>query len=432
MSAVRHDVVVVGAGPAGLAAATAAASRGRTVLVLDMGARPGGQIWRHREGDMLPRRARIAIEAARAAGVTFASESSVVDADGPGRLVIERAGGLEEASATSLVLATGAVERLMPFPGWTLPGVVGVGGLQALVKGGLALAGKRVVLSGTGPLLLPVAAAAARDGAHVTVLEQQPFVRVAAFGLRAILEDTSRLGDLVRYRTAARGAAWHHDAWVGRAEGGERVERAVLRIGGREVTVPCDWLGAAAGLAPRTDFARLLGCALDGDAVAVDLRQATSVPGVFAAGECTGVKGDTAGEIEGTIAGAAAAGDDGPSRSLATAMAAGRVFGARLARAFAPRAELWARVTPDTIVCRCEDVPAGALGADWSSRQAKLWTRAGMGVCQGTVCGLAGAGHFRWSPGSTRSPLGTPPLGAWAATLCDTTHERQEGPHDPR
>jgi NADPH-dependent 2,4-dienoyl-CoA reductase/sulfur reductase-like enzyme len=133
MSRTRVDVIVVGAGPAGLAAATAAASRGRRVLVVDQGAQPGGQIWRHRDGEAVPARARIAIDAATRAGVTFATHASVIDADGPGRLVIDAAGRVQDVETAALVLATGAVERLLPFPGWTLPGVVGVGGLQALV-----------------------------------------------------------------------------------------------------------------------------------------------------------------------------------------------------------------------------------------------------------------------------------------------------------
>lgn len=421
MSRTQVDVVVVGAGPAGIAAATAAATRGRRVLVVDQGPRPGGQIWRHRTGDPAPPRAAAAIDAATTAGVTFAMHASVIDADGPGRLVLEIDGRTDDVETSALVLATGAVERLLPFPGWTLPGVVGVGGLQALVKGGLSLAGSRVVLSGTGPLLLPVAATAARTGAALTVLEQQPFMRVAGFGVRAIAADPSRLGDLFTYRAAARGAAWHHDAWVLRAEGAERVERAVLRIGGREVTVPCDWLGAASGLAPRTDLARLLGCALTDDAIAVDVRQATTIPGVWAAGECTGVKGDAAGVVEGTIAGAAAAGDEGPSRALARASTAGRTFARQLATTFAPRDALRHRVTPDTIVCRCEGVRAGALREGWSGRQAKLWSRAGMGVCQGAVCGVAGITHAGWEPGSSRPPLGAPRLGAWAEHLAPPT-----------
>jgi len=159
MSGTRVDVLVVGAGPAGLAAATAAAVRGCRVVVVDQAPRPGGQIWRHREGEPAPKRAMTAIDAATKAGATFAARTSVIDADGPGRLLIDVDGHVEELQTSALVLATGAVERLLPFPGWTLPGVVGVGGLQALVKAGLSLAGTRVVLSGTGPLLLPVAGA---------------------------------------------------------------------------------------------------------------------------------------------------------------------------------------------------------------------------------------------------------------------------------
>jgi NADPH-dependent 2,4-dienoyl-CoA reductase/sulfur reductase-like enzyme len=424
VTAPSYDVVVVGAGPAGLAAATAAASRGRRVMVVDQGPRPGGQIWRHREGERLVPRAAEAIAAARAAGAEFLPGTSVIDADGPTRLLLDVDGHVREVATAAVVLATGAVERLLPFPGWTLPGVVGVGGLQALVKGGLRLDGRRVVLSGTGPLLLPVAATAARAGARRVVRAPPRVAGAAAFGVRAVAAAPSRLGDFLRYRAVARGAAWHHDAWVLRAEGDGRVERAVLRLDGREVTLPCDWLAAAAGLAPRTDLARLLGCALSGGAIAVSATQATSVPCVWAAGECTGVKGDPAGEVEGTIAGATAAGDEAPSRTLARAREAGIAFGRALDIAFAPRPELGARITDDTIICRCEDVRAGTLRPDWSGRQAKLWSRAGMGICQGTVCGLAGAVRHGWEPGSVRPPLGAPSLGEWASHLAAPRQDR--------
>jgi NADPH-dependent 2,4-dienoyl-CoA reductase/sulfur reductase-like enzyme len=413
----RHDVVVIGAGPSGLAAAATAAAMGRSVLVLDQAPRPGGQIWRHRAGAAVPARARHLLDRVRASGAVHAV-GTVVDAPAPGTLMVDFGGRVDLVHAGAIVLATGAVERLLPFPGWTLPGVTGVGGLQALLKGGLAVRGRRVVLAGTGPLLYPVAASLAVAGAQVVaVLEQAPFAAVARFGARALLAP-SRLRDAVRWRAATWRSAWHHDAWVTRAEGGGRLEAVTVAVAGREQHLACDWLGAAAGLVPRTELARLLGCVLEGEAIAVDAAQATSQPGVWAAGECTGIKGDAAAVVEGEIAGAAAAGDGGGmARRRARVRARGVAFGARLAATFALRPALRARVTPDTILCRCEDVPAGAIDPAWSARQAKLWTRVGMGACQGNVCGAACTALYGWEPPVVRPPLAAPPLGAWAGSL---------------
>lgn len=413
----RHDVVVIGAGPAGLAAAAAAAARGQSVLLLDQAPRPGGQIWRHRAGGALPARARRLLDRVQASGAVHAV-ATVIDAPAPGALTVDFSGHVAVVHAGAIVLATGAVERLLPFPGWTLPGVAGVGGLQALLKGGLQVRGRRIVLAGTGPLLYPVAASLAKAGARVlAVCEQAPFLAVARFGVHA-LRDPHRCVDALRWRGATWRSAWHHDAWVVRADGTDRVEQVTLAVGGRERRVACDWLGAAAGLAPRTELARLLGCTLDGEAIAVDATQATSVPGVWAAGECTGVKGDAAAVLEGEIAGAAAAGDGGGmARQMARARSRAIAFGRRLEQAFALRPALGDRVTPDTILCRCEDVPAGAIDPGWTARQAKLWTRVGMGACQGNVCGAACTALYGWEAPVIRPPLAAPTLSSWAATL---------------
>lgn len=418
----RHDVVVVGAGPAGLAAAVAASERGRSVLVLDQAPHAGGQVWRHRRGE---RPAPVLVELLRrlaARGGAIARRAAVLDCPAPGELVVDFDGRIDRITAPALVLATGAVERLLPFPGWTLPGVTGVGGLQALLKAGLALRGQRVVIAGTGPLLLPAAATVVKGGGElVMIAEQARGSQVVRFAGRA-LTDPARLLQALRLRMATIASPYRADSWVVAAHGEDRVREVTVHVQGAERVIACDWLAAAAGLLPRTELAELLGCALagggDGGGIIVDDDQGTSVPGIWAAGECCGVKGETAGMAEGTIAGCMAA--DAPTTippRTRKIQAAGRRFGGLLEAAFAPRPELLRRVTPETIVCRCEDVPAGAIDPAWSPRQAKLWTRAGMGSCQGAVCGPACTALYGWGRNAVRPPLASPPLGAWAGAL---------------
>lgn len=415
------DVLVVGAGPAGLSSAVAAAERGKQVLVLDLGLRAGGQIWRHRDETALPRVARQWLQRVRAAGVTIASSARVLDALSPDELVVDFGGRIDRQRTRALILATGAKERLLPFPGWTLPGVVGIGGLQALIKSGLTLNGSRVVIAGTGPLLFPVAAAAVAAGADlVRVAEQVPLRTAAAFAM-GLLAKPSAILQAIGYRWAFRNTAYRTDSWVTAAVGDGRVRRVLLRDRGRSTAIDCDWLAASCGLCPNTELAELLGCAVDGDAIRVDTTQATTVAGVWAAGECTGVKGDIAALAEGEIAGRAAAGDAPGSRrsSLQRRRESGRAFARRLAAYFAPRPELLHLAGADTIICRCEDVRRGDIDPRWTQRQAKLWTRIGMGECQGAVCGPACAALFGWQANVPRPPLGAPLCGDWAGALVD-------------
>jgi NADPH-dependent 2,4-dienoyl-CoA reductase/sulfur reductase-like enzyme len=413
------DVVVVGGGPAGLAAAAAAAEAGRQVLLIDQGRRLGGQIWRHRRSAQLPLEAQALLDRVRTARVTVASEARVLDASSPTSLVVDFRGRVDLQPTEQLILATGAIERFLPFPGWTLPGVTGVGGLQALHKSGLPLTGTRVVLSGSGPLLFPVASSVVGAGARLQLVAEQAS-RGAWLGFGASLRhDLGKVGLAARYRWSFLGTPFRTGSWILRAEGDERVREVVMSVHGRERRLPCDWLGASFGLVPNTELARLLGCHVVGDAIVTDALQQTTIPGVFAVGECTGVKGEGPGIAEGEIAGRAAVGDSRAASdpSLRQRRDAGRRFAQALARSFAPRAELLALASPETTLCRCEDVRVGAVDPSWTARQAKLWTRVGMGSCQGAVCGEACKLLYGWEGNSARPPLGGPPLGAWGEAL---------------
>lgn len=403
MDELRADVAVVGAGPAGIAAAVRAAESGRRVVLLDQTARPGGQIWRHGDATDLPAPARRWMGRLRASGAELVGGATVIDA-APGLLLCDRGGAPLRVVAPALVLATGARERFLPFPGWTLPGVLGVGGVQALLRSGAELRGRRAVVAGSGPLLLAVAAALSAAGATVAaVIEQADRARVARFAA-GLWRAPHRLLQAARYRAAFRGAPYRPGAWVVRAEGDGAVRGATLTDGRRRWTERCDFLCVGYGLVPATELPRLLGCALHAGSVSVDPDQRTTVPGVWCAGEPTGIGGVDAALVEGEIAGLAAAGAPVPG-ALRARRDRERTLATRLADAFALRGELRALPDAGTVVCRCEDVRYGQLQPAWGSRAGKLITRAGMGPCQGRVCGPALDFLLGWEPDSVRPPL---------------------------
>jgi NADPH-dependent 2,4-dienoyl-CoA reductase/sulfur reductase-like enzyme len=306
--------------------------------------------------------------------------------------------------AARIVLATGARERFLPFPGWTRPGVVGVGGAQALVKSGASVVGRRALVAGSGPLLLPVAATLARAGARVVAaVEQAPRAKVVAFAQRV---GPAKLVEAVWYRLGFAGASFRTGAWIAAVDGtGDRVEAATITDGRRRWTERCDLVAAAYGLVPNLELPRLLGCRVEAGAVAVNEVQLTSVPEVFAAGELTGIGGAELAIVEGEIAGLAAADRRAEALALRPRRDALEAFARRLRETFALRPELRELATPETVACRCEDVTFDRLHPQWSPRQAKLYTRAGMGPCQGRVCGAAFEFLFGWPPDSVRPPL---------------------------
>lgn len=405
-----RDVVIVGAGPAGIAAACAAAECGAHVRVIDDNASAGGQIWRGHNRSPNPQAARW-LDRSRRLNIEWMRETQVIDAPGAGVLALLVNGQPVTGRYDALILATGARELFLPFPGWTLPGVMGAGGLQALAKSGWPVRGKRVVVAGSGPLLLPVAAYLRKSGASVALLaEQSPFATIARFAI-SLASSPAKLWQAVQLKSALGGVRQRFSTWPVRADGHERLERVTLRTDRGEETLECDYLACGFGLVPNVELAVLLGCQLERNAVWVDQRQQTSIANVFAAGEATGVGGVEKATAEGELAGLAACGEQAPP-SLHLSVAAARRWAARLDRVFALRSELRALAGEATIVCRCEDVPWSRLKACETWREAKLHTRCGMGPCQGRVCGAALSFLRDWERPGARPPLFPVPLHA--------------------
>jgi NADPH-dependent 2,4-dienoyl-CoA reductase/sulfur reductase-like enzyme len=410
----RFDVVVVGAGPGGIAAATVAAEAGKRVCLLDGDASPGGQIWRGIRAETA-RKSPHGSEFLHWMGRLQRTECAVwqgwqaIDRPAAGLLRVERNGEGRDLEFGRLIVATGARERFLPFPGWTLPGVMGAGGVQALVKGGLDPKGKRVVVAGSGPLLLAIAAGIGGAGARIAgIYEQAPLLRLAGFGL-TLLGQPGKLAEGAGYRMKTWRASYRTGSWVVRAEGRQRLERVTLTDGSRQWSVDCDLLACGFQLVPNLELPRLLGCRVAGGFVTVDDVQQTSVPGVFCVGELTGIGGMDKALVEGQIAGWAAAGGVAGGVAAARALTPRRQrqqrFAQRLERAFALRPELRTLAEAETVVCRCEDVTHAELAGRSSWREAKLYTRCGMGACQGRVCGSAAEFLYGW-----QNPAGRPPV----------------------
>ncbi|MEU7580977.1 NAD(P)/FAD-dependent oxidoreductase [Streptomyces sp. NPDC041068] len=470
-----YDLAVIGAGPAGLAGAVTAAELGLSVALLDTTTHTGGQFYRHpapASGATRPEalhhdwsayaalRRRLARSEVRhlPAHHVWSLTRDAVDTEseaGAGIWAVHALtgpdGGGERPAlvrARTVLLATGAYERQLPFPGWTLPGVVGAGGVQAMLKSGLVLPGRRIVVAGSGPLLLAVASSLCAAGAQVpAVVEASGYLRygrhprtLAANPHKAV-EALVHGAALLRNRVPVR-----QRSAVTEVHGADRVEAVTVTrldrdwrpVRGSGRRIECDALAVGHGLVPQIDLATALGCATralpDGTrALALSGLQETSVRGMWAAGETGGVGGVELARVEGELAALAVASRilgrtvrHGRMRELAGRRRRMRAFADAMTAAHAPGPG-WTRwLTDDTDVCRCEEVTAGRvreavedLGAR-DARSVKLLTRAGMGWCQGRMCGaavacLASRGEAG-QPSLERRPFATPvPLAALAA-----------------
>jgi len=362
---------------------------------------------------------------ARCANVRVCCGTRVISVVGADALLLEDAERGWTQHFDRLILCTGGRELLLPFPGWTLPGVTGAGGLQALIKAGLPVRGERIVIAGSGPLLLAAAATARKAGARVLrVAEQASLGHVAAFAAQLARWPSKALQALTLadpgYRAGTQLVA---------AQGRQQVESVQLRQAGRTSTIVCERVASGFGLVPNTQLGQLLGCALstsnDGaQALKVDALQATNVPGIFAAGECTGFGGAERALAQGRIAGLAAVNETQAAEKIGPKRARWEAFAGQLHRHFALDSSLRQIPQADTLVCRCEDVTHSALSQCSGWTDAKLHSRCGMGACQGRVCGAAAQFLYGWTPPVPRPPLSPVRIATLLGDLADAPKDK--------
>ncbi len=423
------DVLVVGGGPAGLAAATRVAAAGLSVTLVDERVTLGGQIYKRmgpgfEVGDPRAIGREYAagsdlIALTAATGVDVRLRTAVLDLDGLVATVCEDEARVSTIEAHRIILAPGAYDRPVAFPGWTLPGVLTAGGAQTLIKTQRVLPGRRIVFAGSGPVALAFPAQLHHDGAQIELIcEAGPPARardIAAM-IGAARGNVSLLRDAANYRLALARARipLRYRRIVVAAEGDGRVEVVVHAavdgnwrpIAGTEERVGCDTLCLGYGFLPSVELLRLAGCTIDDDedrggaVTRLDEWMRTSVPGISAAGDGTGVEGSLVAVDEGRLAalgvalelGSLSAAQVEPeAAALRSRLLRRRAFRAALARMHRVGPGIYELGGPETIICRCEEVtlaalePAVTASADLAT--VKALTRAGMGLCQARNCG---------------------------------------------
>ena len=400
-------IAIIGAGPAGLAAAKAAAEAGADVLLLDSAPRPGGQYWRHREdvqGYKAHRASSYFGSVINSTNITYiygAQVWSAIRNESSVTLNYLHQGSEKSITVEKVILATGAYDRSIPFTGWELPGSMTPGAAQALLKGHGVIAGKKILVAGTGPFLLPVAVGLAEAGAEVLgIVEAHSPLRWLRSPLALILNPQKAL-ELLYYLRKIR--KYSLKVSFGRAVIGFNGNTATLSKvksnleGKGEVTqIECDVVAAGWGFNPDVTLGGILGCTqrVDRDGTVVfdvDREQRSSQKNIWIAGEATGIGGADLALAEGEVAALSVLNASIPF-SLKFKRFRLQLFARALQRSY-PVGNGWQSwISSESKICRCEEVSHGEICDSVSqlsaqdSRTSKLFTRAGMGLCQGRVC----------------------------------------------
>ncbi len=414
-------IVIVGAGPAGVRAAETLAAQGLRPTVIDEAPASGGQIYRRPPpGFARPARALYGFEAARARRLHAAFDAlggavehrpdSLAWNVAEGRVHVLRDGRHETLAYDRLIVASGAYDRIVPFPGWTLPGVFSLGGAQIALKHQGCAIGGRVAFVGGGPLLYLVAWQYAKAGAEVALVLDAASPAARRRMLAALTAAPARIAKGAWYLAGlrARGIAVVPGARAVAARGDGRVTSLVWRDGeGREHETACDAIATGHGLVPETRLAEIAGCPFAFDPGArdwlpvVDGDGRTPVEGLYLAGDGAGIAGADAAEAAGALAALALLEDCGFALDRARRDRLRRTrarldrFRRAMERAFPYPGDLAAALPDEALLCRCEAITAGALRAAATKadageiNRAKALTRVGMGRCQGRMCGPA-------------------------------------------
>lgn len=429
-------IAIIGAGPAGIRAAQTLVAHGVYPVLLDEAARGGGQIYRRQPANFKRSPAKLyGFEAHKANAIHQTLDELREQLDyRPDTLVWNAEAGLldtlhdgraDRLEYSSVIVATGATDRILPVPGWTLPGVYSLGAAQIALKFQGCAIGERVVFAGSGPLLYLVAYQYARAGANVVaVLDSSPFsAQVRA--LPGLLAQPATLAKGLYYRAwlTARGITVQQGASLSHIDGERRVQSLKWRNAKGEHSLECDALAFAHGLRSETQLADLLGCEFAWNPLnrawlpQRDRAGRSSVPGVYLAGDGAGIMGADAAEMAGERAALALLEDIGylidPQRCTQLEQALERIghFHLGLERAFAFPEDWAAEAADHLMICRCEEVSVGDIRqvvgeGHWEINRVKAHCRVGMGRCQGRMCGAAAAEIIAHESGRPVSSVG--------------------------
>jgi thioredoxin reductase/bacterioferritin-associated ferredoxin len=413
-----YDVVVIGAGPAGLAAAATAAEAGLSTLLLDENAGPGGQVWRAIASTPVTERDRLGadywagsdlVQAVRSSGAEIIQRATVWSLDRNLDVGVSVGGASCFVKARRVILATGALERPFPIPGWTLPGVMTAGAAQTMLKSSGLVPDGPTVIAGQGPLLWLLAAQILRLGGRIDRIldttERRNYLAALPHAFAFMTSPYFAKGLAMMKEVRAKVPVVTGVSELAAAGDGQLATVTCL-AGGRRETIPVELLLLHQGVVPNVNLAMAAGIEHRWDDLqlcwspVLDHDGHTSVEGIAIAGDGAGIGGASAAVVRGRIAARSAV--EALAPAAAVKLAPMTTFRASLAKAERGRAFLDTLFRParqfripagDTIVCRCEEVTAKdiidavAIGAT-GPNQLKAYRRTGMGPCQGRLCGL--------------------------------------------